>query len=150
MLVDGRAINLGLWDTAGQEDYDRLRPLSYPQTDVFLVMFSVASPATLENVEAKWIPEVRHYCPEAPVVLVGTKVDLREDVEVIGRLAERTLTPISYEAALGLSRELKVERYMEISAMRQIGLKALFDEAVRLVLKEKQPKPKKTKKCTIL
>uniref|UniRef100_A0A6B2LLY8 Uncharacterized protein n=1 Tax=Arcella intermedia TaxID=1963864 RepID=A0A6B2LLY8_9EUKA len=150
MMVDGRAINLGLWDTAGQEDYDRLRPLSYPQTDVFLVMFSVVSPATLENAKAKWIQEVRHYCPGAPIVLVGTKVDLREDVEVIGRLAERRLAPISYEVALELSRELKVERYMEISAMHQIGLKALFDEAVRLVLKEKQPKLKKTKKCIIL
>ena len=41
MVVDGVAVSLGLWDTAGQEDYDRLRPLSYPQTDVFLICFSV-------------------------------------------------------------------------------------------------------------
>lgn len=42
MVVDGVQVSLGLWDTAGQEDYDRLRPLSYPQTDVFLICFSVA------------------------------------------------------------------------------------------------------------
>ena len=46
VMVDERQINLGLWDTAGQEDYDRLRPLSYPQTQVFLVCFSVVNPAS--------------------------------------------------------------------------------------------------------
>ena len=52
-MVDGKPINLGLWDTAGQEDYDRLRPLSYPQTDVFLCCFSLISPPSFENVKTK-------------------------------------------------------------------------------------------------
>lgn len=52
-MVDGKPINLGLWDTAGQEDYDRLRPLSYPQTDVFLICFSLVSPPSCENVRTK-------------------------------------------------------------------------------------------------
>lgn len=55
-MVDGKPISLGLWDTAGQEDYDRLRPLSYPQTDVFLICFSIVSPPSFDNVKAK----VRH------------------------------------------------------------------------------------------
>lgn len=59
-MVDGKPINLGLWDTAGQEDYDRLRPLSYPQTDVFLCAFSIISPASFENISAKWHPEITH------------------------------------------------------------------------------------------
>ena len=52
-MVDGKTISLGLWDTAGQEDYDRLRPLSYPQTDVFLICFSLVSPPSYENVRTK-------------------------------------------------------------------------------------------------
>merc|ERR1719316_2479135 len=76
-MADGKPINLGLWDTAGQEDYDRLRPLSYPQTDVFLVAFSLISRASFENVKQKWWPELKHHCPGVPTILVGTKLDLR-------------------------------------------------------------------------
>lgn len=71
MVVDGIPVSLGLWDTAGQEDYDRLRPLSYPQTDVFLICFSVTSPSSFENVTSKWYPEIKHHCPDAPMILVG-------------------------------------------------------------------------------
>lgn len=95
-MVDGKPINLGLWDTAGQEDYDRLRPLSYPQTDVFLICFSLVNPASFENVRAKWYPEVRHHCPATPIILVGTKLDLREDKETIERLKDKKLAPITY------------------------------------------------------
>ncbi len=60
-MVDGKITNLGLWDTAGQEDYDRLRPLSYPQTDVFLICFSIVSPASFENVKAKVTISIVYY-----------------------------------------------------------------------------------------
>ena len=68
---------MALWDTAGQEDYDRLRPLSYPDTDVILMCFSVDSPDSLQNIPEKWVPEVKHFCPNVPIVLVGNKKDLR-------------------------------------------------------------------------
>ena len=83
MAADGQQINLQLWFTAAQEDYDRLRPLTYPYTHVFLVCFSVVCPTSFDNVCTKWIPELRHHAPFAPIVLVGTKTDLRGDASVV-------------------------------------------------------------------
>ena len=149
VMVDGKPINLGLWDTAGQEDYDRLRPLSYPQTDVFLICFSLISPASFENVRAKWYPEISHHCPNAPVILVGTKVDLREDKETLERLREKQLSPITYQQGLQMAKEISAVKYLECSALTQKGLKNVFDESIRAVLSPAAP-PKKKKKCALL
>ena len=73
LFILSQQVELALWDTAGQEDYDRLRPLSYPDTDVILMCFSIDSPDSLENIPEKWSPEVRHFCPNVPVILVGNK-----------------------------------------------------------------------------
>jgi Ras-related C3 botulinum toxin substrate 1 len=70
----------------GQEDYDRLRPLSYPQTDVAILAYSVVNPSSFVNIEAKWFPEIRHHCPDVPIILLGLKMDLREDKETIAKL----------------------------------------------------------------
>uniref|UniRef100_A0A673AVG5 Rho-related GTP-binding protein RhoA-C-like n=1 Tax=Sphaeramia orbicularis TaxID=375764 RepID=A0A673AVG5_9TELE len=86
--VDGKQVELALWDTAGQEDYDRLRPLSYPDTDVILMCFSVDSPDSLENIPEKWTPEVKHFCPNVPIILVGNKKDLRNDDHTRRELAK--------------------------------------------------------------
>jgi Ras-related C3 botulinum toxin substrate 1 len=149
VMVDGKPINLGLWDTAGQEDYDRLRPLSYPQTDVFLICFSLISPASFENVRAKWNPEITHHCPTAPSILVGTKLDLRDDKDTIAKLAEKKLSPITYSQGLQMQKEIKAVKYMECSALTQKGLKTVFDEAIRAVLQPVVPKTK-SKKCMLL
>lgn len=117
----------------GQEDYDRLRPLSYPQTDVFLVCFSVTSPASFENVKEKWFPEVRHHCPGVPCLVVGTQVDLRDDPQVIEKLQRQKQRPVGAELGERLARELGAVKYVECSALTQKGLKNVFDE-VRQVL----------------
>ena len=67
----------GLWDTGAHEEYDRLRPIQYLNTDIFVVCFSIVSPSSFDNVTTKWIPEIKHHVPDAPFLLVGTKSDLR-------------------------------------------------------------------------
>ena len=136
VMVDGKPISLGLWDTAGQEDFDRLRPLSYPQCDVFLVAFAVASRTSFENAKAKWIPEVRHYCPGVPIVLVGTKVDLRKPGQP---------GSVSFEEGLELARRCGTTKYLECSALSQKGLKNVFDEAIRTVLAPPEPAKKRNR-----
>ena len=149
IMVGGQTINLGLWDTAGQEDYDRLRPPSYPQTDVFLICFSLDNPASLENVKAKWYPEVHHHCPEVPIVLVGTKLDLREDKDTIDKLKEKHLAPISYTQGLAMAKDTGAVKYLECSAITQKGLKTVFDEAIKTVLFPVRKTDKK-KRCPLL
>eukprot|EP01117_Protostelium_nocturnum_P008130 TRINITY_DN28_c0_g2_i2.p1 TRINITY_DN28_c0_g2~~TRINITY_DN28_c0_g2_i2.p1 ORF type:complete len:194 (-),score=47.19 TRINITY_DN28_c0_g2_i2:176-757(-) len=150
VMVDGKPINLGLWDTAGQEDYDRLRPLSYPQTDVFLCCFSIISPSSFENVSAKWHPEISHHCPSTPVILVGTKLDLREEKDTIDRLREKNMAPISYEQGMAKAKEINAVKFMECSALTQKGLKNVFDEAIRAVIAPPPMKKKKKSGCALL
>ncbi|KAL4400087.1 Rho GTPase protein Rac1 [Malassezia pachydermatis] len=150
VIVDGAPVNLGLWDTAGQEDYDRLRPLSYPQTDVFLICFSIVSPSSFENAKTKWWPEVSHHAPDTPIILVGTKLDLREDPEMNARLRERRMQPITYSQAVQMAKEIRAVKYLECSALTQKGLKGVFDEAIRCVLSPAPKKRRKANNCLVL
>jgi len=150
--VDNKTISLGLWDTAGQEDYDRLRPLSYPQTDVFLICFSLVSPPSYENVRTKWHPEISHHAPSTPILLVGTKLDLREDHATIEKLRERRMAPIQYSQGVSISKDIGAIKYLECSALTQKGLKTVFDEAIRAVLNplaRDKPTRKGGSKCIV-
>ena len=148
VMRKGRLVNLALWDTAGQEDYDRLRPLSYPCTDVFLICFSLVSPASLENVARKWYAEVTHHCPDRPVILVGTKSDLRYNQDTILSLRENGEVPVTYTDGLLMKKRIGAVSYRECSALTQSGVNELFDEAVAVVMDP--VKRQKKKKCTLL
>lgn len=128
LRIGDEPYTLGLFDTAGQEDYDRLRPLSYPQTDVFLVCFSVTSPASFENVREKWFPEVHHHCPGVPCLIVGTQTDLREDPQVRDKLAKQRMQPVRKEDGERMAKDLGAVKYVECSALTQYKLKDVFDE----------------------
>eukprot|EP01121_Diplochlamys_sp_Union-15-3_P009693 TRINITY_DN264_c0_g1_i1.p1 TRINITY_DN264_c0_g1~~TRINITY_DN264_c0_g1_i1.p1 ORF type:complete len:210 (-),score=42.98 TRINITY_DN264_c0_g1_i1:90-719(-) len=134
IMVDDVPYNLGLWDTAGQEEYDRLRALCYPQTDVFLMCFSLVSPSSFENIKKRWWPELRHHCPDTPYVLVGTKLDLREDKATVSELVSQGLNPVSSAQGEALSKEVGATSYIECSALTQKGLKSVFDQAARAVV----------------
>jgi Ras-related C3 botulinum toxin substrate 1 len=144
IIVDNVKVSLGLWDTAGQEDYDRLRPLSYPQTDVFVLCFSVISPTSFTNITNKWMPEIRHHCPDKPVILCGTKIDLREDREFVNQLQKQNIQAIKREQGQRLCKKIRAFKYVECSALTQKGLKQVFDDAVRAVLSPKTSKVSKS------
>ncbi|KAL0223226.1 hypothetical protein P9112_002616 [Eukaryota sp. TZLM1-RC] len=146
--IDGKTCHLALWDTAGQEEYDRLRPLSYPGAHVFLVCFSVDSPASYQNVKQKWAVEVRHHAPNVPIVLIATKRDLRHDENTIDELKKRGEAPIDTEQGEQLKNEIGAVRYVECSAKTQFGVKNVFDTAINAVIKPAR-KPSGPK-CTIL
>ncbi|XVF87399.1 hypothetical protein PTKIN_Ptkin18bG0117200 [Pterospermum kingtungense] len=143
-------VNLGLWDTAGQEDYNRLRPLSYRGADVFLLAFSLISKASYENIYKKWIPELRHYVPNVPIVLVGTKLDLRDDKQFLSD--HPGATAITTSQGEELKKMIGAVTYIECSSKTQQNVKVVFDAAIKVALRPPKPKrkPCKRRSCSFL
>ena len=150
LTAGDKNIELGLWDTAGQEEYDRLRPLSYANANVFLVCFSIVNPVSFENISAKWYPEVMHFCPEVPLIVVGTKLDLRDDQATLDKLGTQGHKPISTAQGEELARKIKAVKFMECSAKTGQQLKSVFDEAVKSVLFKKGNRKRREGRCLIL
>ena len=98
----------------------------------------------------KWNPELKHHAPNVPIILVGTKLDLRSDVEMVAKLSEKGQKPVSFEEGQAVANEIKAVKYLECSALTQAGLKDVFDEACRCVLAHATQKSKKKKACLIL
>ena len=115
IFIDNVHVELSLWDTAGQEEFDRLRSLSYDDTHAIMLCFSVDSPDSLENVESKWVGEIAENCPGVNLVLVALKCDLRnadsgEDGEEA--TGEHKRPPIDYKQGLAVAEKIKALRYL--------------------------------------
>ncbi|ODV90684.1 hypothetical protein CANCADRAFT_25035 [Tortispora caseinolytica NRRL Y-17796] len=147
VAVDGKHVELALWDTAGQEDYDRLRPLSYPDSNVILICFAIDSPDSLDNVQEKWISEVLHFCQGLPIILVGCKKDLRFDPKTIETLRQTNQRPVTPEEGRAVAEKIGAVRYLECSAKTQEGVREVFEHATRaaLIVPDKEKK-----KCVVL
>ena len=129
--VNGETVQLSLWDTEGSKDYDRLRPLSYPNTDVFLLCFSVDEPTSLKSIKERWYPELNHHCPGTPILLVGTKEDLWEDS---GSEALEAHSLVSTEEGLKMARETGARGYAECSALSGRGVAEVFTQVAALAM----------------
>ncbi|CAH8558471.1 unnamed protein product [Dicrocoelium dendriticum] len=145
--VDGKQVELALWDTAGQEDYDRLRPLSYPDTDVILMCFSIDSTDSRVNILEKWFSEVKHFCPNVPIILVGNKKDLRNDERALRELAKMHQEMVKPEEGRMMAERINAYAYLECSAKTKEGVREVFETATRAALATKR---KNRKLCTLL
>jgi len=156
----GKTVTIRLFDTAGQEEYDRLRPLSYPGTNIVLLCYSVASRSTFESISAKWAPEIRHYLPRVQTILVGLKADIRDDEGE----KPADFDPVKKEEGEELAKKIGASAYMESSAKKEIGVSEIFEKAMTVYWPEKtaagkssgngdeveSAQPKKKPGCTLL
>ncbi|KAK5878947.1 hypothetical protein CesoFtcFv8_024305 [Champsocephalus esox] len=152
ICLGGKEIKLNLYDTAGQDDYDRLRPLSYQEADLILVCFDVTNPTSFENVLIKWHPEVKHFCRDTPVILIGCKTDLRKDKECSRKLKAMNQVPVTYTEGEETRQQMNAELYLECSAKHQENVEDIFREATKrtLAFNRKQKNNKRRKNCVVL
>ncbi|KAL4884713.1 small GTPase superfamily [Aspergillus karnatakaensis] len=132
IFVDNVHMELSLWDTAGQEEFDRLRALSYEDTHVIMLCFSVDSPDSFENVASKWTEEISENCPGVKLVLTALKCDLRKDEN-----SNDNPNVITYEQGLAKAKEIGAVKYLECSAVQNRGIREAFYEAAKVALEVK-------------
>ncbi|EMG47209.1 Rho GTPase, putative [Candida maltosa Xu316] len=125
--IDGKPVQLALWDTAGQEEYERLRPLSYNNSHVILIAFSLDTPDSLDNARTKWVVEVKKYCPNIPYVLCGLKKDLRID-------ESDRVNYVQFDMGQNMANIIGAKKYLESSALTGEGVDDIFEFAVRTSL----------------
>jgi len=119
------ALMLSLWDTCGESDYGRLRPLSYPPTDVFIISFSLTDILSYWDVTETWFPELRHHCPNVPFILVGTKMDLRN--------TNNWKQCVTKAQGIALALSVGAATYVECSACNESSTTFVFEQAVAAV-----------------
>ncbi|KAI9249551.1 RHO1 protein [Sporodiniella umbellata] len=147
-LASGKSIELALWDTAGQEEYDRLRPLCYPETDVILACFAIDQAQSFENIRDRWIPEMDHFLFDVPRLLVGTKGDLRNNPKRIEELRADGRQLITPEQAHQLARRLNTQ-YVECSAKLNQNIAHIIQTATHMTVASRRTRLP-TKKCIVL
>ncbi|CAF1428128.1 unnamed protein product [Rotaria magnacalcarata] len=132
VTVNNRKYILNLFDSAGQEEYDQLRIMAYPNTDVFILCFSVVDPDSYSNILSKWIPELNRYAPRVPIIVVGTKLDLRNDPSTLEQLAEKRQRPISQSQGEYLAHVCSAKVYLECSSMLNFNVRNVFEQAIEI------------------
>mmetsp|Transcript_8245 Transcript_8245/g.13472 ORF Transcript_8245/g.13472 Transcript_8245/m.13472 type:complete len:205 (+) Transcript_8245:79-693(+) len=124
-------ISLDLWDTAGQDQYDRLRILAYPNTNIILLCFSTVDIDSLTNIETKWYPEINHHIPSALIMLVGTKCDLKNDPDNLAKLKEQGKEPVPIEKINAMKDKINAVGFIECSALKQENVDLVFNTAIQ-------------------
>ncbi|XP_076008016.1 rho-related GTP-binding protein RhoN-like [Genypterus blacodes] len=114
--IEKQRTELNMWDTSGSAYYDNVRPLAYPDSDAVLICFDISRPETLDSVLKKWQGETQEFCPNAKVVLVGCKLDMRTDMNVMRELSKHRLIPVTHEQGTNLARQIGAVAYAECTS----------------------------------
>lgn len=125
-----KAVSLALWDTAGQEDYDTIRPLSYQETDLVILCYTIENKKNLDNISTKWLMEIKNYCPDAPYFLVGLKCDIRYDNDRSEEAKALFVTPSEGQQ---LADKIHAKAFVECSARTGENVDLVFIEAARFI-----------------
>ena len=133
-LHDSIMVDLALWDTEGSYEKSRYRALSYPDTNVVMICFSLVDPDSINFVRGQWMGEVRMFCHTSKVILVGTKSELRYCDNERKRLASKLTRPVSYEEGFNLAQEIGAVGYCECSARCLKGVQSLFTLAMEVAI----------------
>lgn len=150
ITVDDQDVVLNLWDTQGQDIYKKLRPLSYEKTQCFILVFSLVSPITLQNIENIWAPEIKEYCPGVPFILVGFNSSIRDDFsQNAEEYKSKGWEPIPKEKGEEMKNKIGALEYIECDALKKYHLKEVFDSAARAVIGPHNQENRKEKKKSI-
>jgi small GTP-binding protein len=142
MTVHIAGHRLDIWDTSGMEEYDKLRPLNYNQTEIIILLFSLVDRESFTAIKQKWLPEAKRFCPRAPRLLVGTYAEKRVNARTRKQLAANGLTPVSSDEGLKLAEKIGVP-YIECSARTGENVKEIFELAIHTVFATPAKKTKK-------
>ena len=124
-------INFGLWDTCG-EGYEGERYLCYANVDVIVLTFCIVNPITLQNIETRWIHELSTYCENIPIILVGTKEDLRTNPSYIEKLKSINSEPVTHSQGIDLATRINAKHYLECYSLTGNGIERVFVECMRI------------------
>ncbi len=151
VCVSNTTIDMVFYDTAGQEDYDAMRPLTYGDADIFFLCYECMTPGSFENIKSKWLVEKNKHAKGVPFMIVGTKIDLRNDKDRVKALLSSTgRGPVFAADLAGIEKEMPgCVGVMECSAKTAEGLREVFNAAITHCILSKQGGDGK-KKCAIL
>ncbi|KAF7318848.1 hypothetical protein HMN09_00220300 [Mycena chlorophos] len=133
-VINGKRYCIGFVDCSGSAEYDNFRPLCYPQTDVFVLCYSVRNWASFAQIKTRWVPELKHHCPTVPFILVANQIDTRQDPNTLNLLQDWGSRPVSTTEGLALAKEVGAEHFVECSALTRAGLAEVYSKAIETAI----------------
>ncbi|KAK6181107.1 hypothetical protein SNE40_009038 [Patella caerulea] len=149
-IVDDHPYVLSLFDTAGQEEFNRLRSLAYMNCDVFFLCFSVARPESLQHVIDVWVPELKHYSPNTPIILIGTQIDIRDEGDSKSKLNICSKNFVQTKEGLHVTTKIGAANYVECSSLTEVGISRLKESVIEVSNQSTKPRDGNCNCCQIV